>query len=352
MKRVFVGMSGGVDSSAAAYLLIQQGYAVEGMTFVAAIESGSRKCCSLEEIEAARKVCRFLGIPHHVIDLKDVFEARVIRYFLESYPAGLVPNPCIMCNRFIKFGALLEEAMSRGADMVATGHYARVLNQNGDIGLYRGLDPAKDQSYFLSYVPREMFAHVILPLGEKTKPEIRDIVARSGMPLSPSKGESQDVCFVPHDYRDYLRAHGVRLQRGDFLYEGRSVGKHEGIALYCLGQRRGLGIALGKRLYVREIRPQSGDIILGDIPRSREVWLRDINLLAPSLDQGPYLVQLRYQSESIPCTLQQEGNRIHLFLEKAAEIVTPGQFGVLYRDDRVIAAGIIDQTLLEENHAI
>ncbi|NPV39699.1 tRNA-specific 2-thiouridylase MnmA [Brevinematales bacterium NS] len=348
MTRVFVGMSGGVDSSAAAYLLKEAGYQVEGVTFVAAFESGTKKCCSLEEIEAAKRVCQFLGISHHVIDLKDVFEARVIRYFLEGYQQALVPNPCVMCNRYIKFGALVEEAISRGADMVATGHYARVFRDEKEVGLYRGKDITKDQSYFLAYVPKEMFSYVIFPLGDKTKAEVREIVARSGMPISSSKGESQDVCFVPGDYREYLLSHGVSLKKGDFLYEGKPVGKHRGLALYSLGQRRGLGVSIGKRLYIRSMDVESGNIVLGDVPKSRQVWLRDVNLLTSSFREGTYEVQIRYQSEFVACEVKWEGECLHLLLERPAEIVTPGQLGVLFLGDRVIASGIIDRTILEE----
>ncbi|MCX7882278.1 MAG: tRNA 2-thiouridine(34) synthase MnmA [Brevinematales bacterium] len=347
MKRVFVGMSGGVDSSAAAYLLLQSGYQVEGITFVAAFEEGTKKCCSLEEIEAAKRVCRFLGIAHHVVDLKDVFEVRVIRYFVEGYEKARVPNPCVMCNRFIKFGALVEEALSRGADMVATGHYARVLREGEDIGLYRGKDRAKDQAYFLAYVPREMFSYVIFPLGEKSKHEVREVVAKSGMPLSATKNESQDICFVPGDYREYLLSHGVCLQRGDFFYEGRVVGKHEGLALYSLGQRRGLGVSVGKRLYIREMDANTGNIFLGEMPKSRQVWLRDINSLVSSFEEGFYEIQLRYQSERIGGIVKWDGDRLFLSLEKPAEIVTPGQLGVLFRGERVIASGIIEKTILE-----
>ncbi|URA10787.1 tRNA 2-thiouridine(34) synthase MnmA [Thermospira aquatica] len=352
MKRVFVGMSGGIDSSAAAFLLKEAGYAVEGVTFVAALETGTKKCCSLEEIESARKVCRFLGIPHHVIDLKDVFEARVIRYFVEEYQQGLVPNPCVMCNRHIKFGALVEESLARGADMVATGHYARILPVKDGFGLFCGKDTSKDQSYFLSYVKREMFSYVLLPLGEMTKSEVRKLISDSGMPISSSKTESQDVCFVPGDYRDYLRARGVKSFAGDFVYQGQVVGKHEGVAFYSLGQRRGLKIAIGKRLYVRAIDAQNNRIILGELPKSRKLWLRELNLLVGDFEEGEYEIQLRYQSKRIKGWATWEEDRLALFLSQPAEIVTPGQLGVLYRNDQVMAAGIIDKTLLEEEDAV
>ncbi len=347
MKRVFVGMSGGVDSSAAAFLLKEAGYAVEGVTFVAAVETGTKKCCSLEEIESARQVCRFLGIPHHVIDLKDVFEARVIRYFLEEYQQGLVPNPCVMCNRHIKFGALVEECLSRGADMVATGHYARIVPLEDGPGLFCGKDTTKDQSYFLSYVRREMLSYVLLPLGDMTKSEVRKIVSDSGMPISSSKAESQDVCFVPGDYRDYLKVHGVRLVPGDFVYGGQVVGKHEGIALYSLGQRRGLRVAVGKRLYVREIDAKNHRIILGELPKSRKLWLRGVNVLVGAFGEGEYEVQLRYQSKRIRGVALWENDTLAITLSQPAEIVTPGQIGVLYSGDRVVASGIIDKTVLE-----
>ena len=346
MKRVYVGMSGGVDSSAAAYLLKEAGYDVCGITFVAAVETGTKKCCSLEEIEAARRVCRFLGIPHEVIDLKDVFEARVIQYFVASYEAGLVPNPCVMCNRYIKFGALLEEALARGADKVATGHYARVEAVEDGWGLFRGKDKLKDQSYFLSYVEREILPYVILPLGGMEKSEVRELVRRAGLPLSADKGESQDVCFVPGDYREYLRKRGVREREGEFVLDGRVIGHHRGVAFYSLGQRRGLGVAAGKRLYVREVDARNNRLVLGDAPQSRELWVGKVNVLVDDLKNGHYDVLLRYQSFLTGCEVSWEGERLHVVLDEPREIVTPGQFAVLYAGERVVASGMIEETRL------
>lgn len=342
MAHYFVGMSGGVDSSAAAFKLLSEGHRVTGVTFTAAQEEGSKKCCSLEEIQAARHVAEFLGIPHRTLDLRDVFETRVVRPFIDAYTRGLTPNPCVACNRFVKFGAMLDFAISEGADGLATGHYARVSETPDGFGLFRGADLSKDQSYFLSFIEPERLSLIHLPLGGMTKPEVRALVESSGMPISSRKAESQDICFVKDDYRDFLALRGVKERPGEFYYHGTAVGRHRGIPFYSLGQRRGLGIALGERIFVRELQPEEQRIVLGEKPVSVRFTVEPYQRMAPGFTGGRAEVQTRYQSRLSGCTvLEISPSEVRVELDQPQEIVAPGQYAVFYIGDRVVASGMI-----------
>ncbi len=348
MSKVFTGMSGGVDSSVAAWLLKEQGHSVTGVTFTAAFEQGSRKCCSIRDIEDARKVCSFLGIPHRVIDLKDVFQARIISHFVDSYRRGLTPNPCVLCNRHVKFGALLEHALQEGAEFLATGHYASVERdgQTGEFLIRRGKDAAKDQSYFLACVEPEKLPHVILPLGDWTKTDIRKQAEKAGLPVHAHKPESQDICFVKDDYRDFLAAEGVKETPGEFFHNGRAVGIHKGIPFYSYGQRRGLSVALGQRLFVREFDPAANRIVLGEKPYVRDFTVEQPNLFRGDFRGGDYSVQVRYQSEILKCAVSRAEGVLSVSLEKPFGIVAPGQVAAFYDGDNLVAGGVISRARL------
>ncbi len=342
MSHIYVGMSGGVDSSAVAWLLQQQGHSVTGITFVGLVEQGSKKCCSLEEINSARKVCDYLGIGHKTLDLKDIFEAKIVSRFVRDYERGLTPNPCVLCNRHIKFGALLEFALSQGADAFATGHYARIAEVEGELLLRKAHFAPKDQSYFLSFVEKDMLPYMRFPLGDYKKPEVRQIVDDSGMPIKADKAESQDVCFIKDDYRDFLRGAGIEEKEGEFWYNGAKVGKHKGIPFYSYGQRRGLNVALGERAFVREFDQAQNRIILGPKPTARRFTVRDMNIFTDKFVSGAYDVQIRYQSAIIPARVDRTESGASIEMEHPQEIVSPGQIAVFYVGDLIYASGVIE----------
>lgn len=346
MSVVFVGMSGGIDSSVATFLLKEKGFKVVGITFLGVEEEGSRKCCSYEEVINAKKVADFLGIEHRVINLKDVFKTKIISYFIESYKAGLTPNPCLLCNRYIKFGALLEYALAEGADFFSTGHYAKIEETNGELLIRRGKDRIKDQSYFISYIEREKLPYIKLPLGNYNKSEVREINRIARLPVESNRPESQDICFVPDDYRKFLENNEVKGRPGNFIYEGKNIGMHRGIPFYCYGQRRGLGIALGKRVFVRKLDVNRNEIHLGEKPFSKEFCVRDLNIFTESFVEDVYDIQVRYQSPVEKGKVLFKDNKVYVTLEKPRELVTPGQFAVFYKNDFVYASGIIDEVIL------
>lgn len=339
MSNVFVGMSGGIDSSVAAFLLRKKGHDVTGITFTAVNESGVKKCCSIEEIRSARKVCEHLGIPHRVIDLKDIFRAKIIQNFIESYKKGDTPNPCVLCNRFIKFGALLEYSLSEGAEHFATGHYARIVRKSGGYFISRGKDAKKDQSYFLSYIEKDKLQHILLPLGGLDKPAVRKIAVKAGLPIDARKPESQDICFIQDDYRDFLALHGVKEKHGEFILNGKKIGIHKGVPFYSFGQRRGLNIAAGERVFIREIDAAHNRIVLGEKPVSRCFTVERPNVFAERFKNGTYDIQVRYQSRLIKGKAEYLNGIISVELERPAEIVAPGQFAVFYRRGLVAASG-------------
>lgn len=341
-EKIFVGMSGGVDSTASLKILYDEGWAVEGLTFVGLGEAGTRKCCSAEEIGDAKRVCAALGVPHRVLDLKELFRARVRNPFVQSYLKGETPNPCMLCNRFAKFGALVEYAVGEGASYVAMGHYSGLECLDGEYFFKIGTDAAKDQSYFLGMIEPELLPYLKFPLADKTKAEVRSIVAASGLPIRADKSESQDICFVPADYRDYLRAEGIPETPGPILYEEKVIGTHRGAPFYALGQRRGLGVALGEKAFVRTIDAVNNTIILGKKPASRRFTVDGLNVFSKKFGNGPWLVQTRYRSVRGRAELSAyDGASCSVLLREPQEIVSPGQYAVFYQDGLVYAAGRI-----------
>ena len=371
---VLLGMSGGVDSSVAALLLTEWGYNVTGVTLQvweheddAAVTKKweERGCC---KVGLARHVAKRLGIPHHVVDTRETFRKNVVDDFISGYLAGTTPNPCVRCNERVKFGMLYQLAKAGGADFVATGHYARVIPLQGSsvilseapalsregknlkgYGLFRGVDKKKDQSYFLYRIAAAWLPHILFPVGHLHKEDVWQRVEELGLPADEMK-ESQEICFVTQgDYREFLTEEAPQAQRpGPFLDpEGRTIGEHRGIAFYTPGQRKGLGLATGERLYVQQVNPETNAVVVG---RSENLFrkactIHDLNWLAADVPQTLDHVEIKYRYASPAVTghvqPQTAGNLLIEFQEPQ-KALSPGQSLVLYHDDRVLGGGMIE----------
>jgi tRNA-specific 2-thiouridylase len=349
--RVFVAMSGGVDSSVAALLLKEAGYQVVGVTMrLYSLANGTppyyRGCCSLDDVEDARRACHRIGIPHYVVNMEEEFRTFVIDYFCREYRRGRTPNPCLACNEWIKFTFLLRRARFLGADFLATGHYARIVPSNGGWRLLKAVDPLKDQSYVLYMMGQEELAHTLMPIGWHTKEEVRRIAQEAGLP-NASKPDSREVCFIPDgDYRPFL-AGRMPLSPGPIVdREGNILGTHRGIELFTVGQRRGLGIAAGRPLFVTGLDPHHRQVIVGP----EEELYTDI-LLASEVrytsgrePKGPLGIKakIRYRSPEADAVLYPDGGRALVRFLKPQRAVTPGQAVVFYRGEEVLGGGIIE----------
>ncbi|MCQ2429948.1 MAG: tRNA 2-thiouridine(34) synthase MnmA [Clostridia bacterium] len=345
--KVFAAMSGGVDSSAAACLLAEAGLTVTGATM--------KLLCSDEadrDAKDARAVCEKLGIPHEVIDFTGEFRRVVIGNFADEYSAGRTPNPCVICNKYLKFGALLRAAEAAGHDRIATGHFARIdRDANGRYLLKRAVDETKDQSYMLWMLDQEQLSRTLLPLGAMRKTEVRAIAADRGL-VTAHKSDSQDICFVPDgDYAGFLiRKTGAVPIPGDFVdSEGHVLGKHRGLIHYTVGQRKGLGIALGQPMFVASKDPDTRRVVLcgGDSPLlfRRVVTLSHLNLIAADRLDGPVRCEakLRYRHNAAPAVLYQTGeDSAVLTFDTEQRAPAPGQSAVFYDGDTVIGGGLID----------
>ena len=337
-KRVLVGMSGGVDSSVTVLLLKEQGYDCVGATMEL---MGS----SPENIEDARQTAGRLGIPHHVLGFADAFEEKVVRRFVEAYERGETPNPCVDCNRFLKFGLLYQKARELGCDLIATGHYAQVLEDGaGGFRLVKGADPGRDQSYVLYPIPREQLAHTLFPLGRLSKAEVRAIAEREGFP-NARKGDSQDICFIPDgDYLSFMeRYSGKTYPAGDILDQaGKVVGRHRGAAGLTIGQRRGVGVSSSGRIYVCAKCMEDNTVTVGpeESLYSTGCAARDWNWLVEPPEQ-PFaaLVKTRYRQREQPVRVVPEGERVRLEFAQPQRAVTPGQAAVVYDESGAVLGG-------------
>jgi tRNA-specific 2-thiouridylase len=351
--RVIVGMSGGVDSSAAAALLLEQGYDVVGITLKLwpqdCVNRAEDKCCGPQAVADARAVCHSLGIPFYLVDEAAEFQSKVIQYFADEYKAGRTPNPCVLCNQNLKFGRLIDRADRLGARYVATGHFAR-LERNGDgrVLLKRGRDLWKDQSYFLFSLRQEQLARALFPLGEKTKQDTRE-VARHCRLKTADKEESMEICFVPdNDYGRFLReANLAQAHAGDIVdLQGRVVGRHEGIEFYTIGQRKGLGLSAPKPLYVVELDAATNRVVVGDesVLERDEFVVERCNWIPFDGPPGQIDVtaKIRYNHPGTPATVSPLADgKVRVKLHTPQRAITPGQAAVFYQDDLVVGGGWI-----------
>jgi len=364
--RVLVAMSGGIDSSVAAVLLHEQGYEVIGMTMKTwdyASSGGSKKetgCCSLDSINDARHVAVNLGFPHYIIDIREEFGDYVIDHFTNEYLEGRTPNPCVLCNTHIKWDALLRRADKLGCDFIATGHYANVRQVNGRFVISKGVDEAKDQSYALWGVSQASLARTIFPLGHLTKPQVRQMATDRGFLDLVNKSESYEICFIPdNDYRGFLkrRIPGLEAQvaGGEFIFEdGTVVGHHQGYPFYTVGQRKGLGIALGIPVFVVEIRKDTNQVVLGtDQALLRDaLWAGQLNMIKyPDLIDRPTegIVRIRYNDKTgTPAIMAQENGRMKVLFHQPVFAIAPGQAAVFYESDDVIGGGWIQSSFRQD----
>lgn len=346
-----IAMSGGVDSSVTALLLQKEGYACRGMMMrlFEQDDEASRQKQARDQADAAA-VCARLGIPFECVDLRDRFREEVMSRFVKTYNEGETPNPCIYCNRSLKFGSLLELAAERGCEILATGHYARVL-KNEETGLYelhKALNPAKDQSYVLYQLTQEELSHIRFPLGDLSKETVRQEAAETGLDVA-SKGESQDICFIPDgDYAAFIERFSRQISEpGNFVLEdGTVLGRHKGIIHYTIGQRKGLGIAWKEALFVASLRPETNEVVLGPEASvfSKTLLAEDANYISGRAPEPGTLVEVRTryrQKERQAAVYPLEGGRFRLEFTEPQRAVTPGQAAVLYDGSRVIGGGLI-----------
>ena len=352
--RVVIAMSGGVDSSVSAALLKEQGYDVIGVSLQlydpVPKEPGCRMktCCSLDDVLDAGRVAKKLGIPFEVIDMRAEFKEQVIEYFIAEYAAGRTPNPCIRCNELIKFDLLLAKAKEMGAELLATGHYARTgEDEQGNKFLLTGLDPAKDQSYFLFTLTQEQLRHIVFPVGRLEKPEVRKLASAYALPVA-QKHESQEICFIPdNDYVKFLESRGVAQKPGEVvLGDGTVIGRHSGVHRYTVGQRKGLGIAWKQPLHVlaidtetnRVVVGESGELAVSALTAARAVWST-----TPSGSEFRAACRIRYRHAPAPCRVViRAGERFEVYFDTPQTSVTPGQAAVLYDGERVLGGGWIE----------
>ncbi len=339
MYKVAVAMSGGVDSSVAALILKDRGYNVFGITM-------SISECSGNTVETASQIAAKLGIAHYVADMEKDFHERVIEPFCHEYGLGRTPNPCILCNRNIKFGLLNDKARELGADLLATGHYARILETQEGLKLLKGIDSAKDQSYFLYILKQEQLKRLLMPLGGLTKTEVKQIAC--GLGIDTLVGyESQDICFIPNNGYDEFISKNVKTESGDILdTDGAVIGRHRGLAYYTVGQRQGLGLSSNNRRYIVRLDPQNNTVILGERDQLFLTKLRAGNLTWTSGNIPLFMEQIsariRYRASESPVKIKLADGFCDVEFEQPQWAITPGQSIVFYRGDEVLGGGIIE----------
>ena len=354
-KKVVIGMSGGVDSSVAAWLLQRQGYEVMGVTMQIwqdedpDTEAENGGCCGLSAVEDARRVASALGIPYYVMNFKKDFKERVIDYFMDEYLRGRTPNPCIACNRYVKWESLLQKSLAIGADFIATGHYAQVEQlPNGRYAVKRSKTAAKDQTYALYNLTQEQLSRTLMPVGAYTKEEIRSMAEELGL-LVAKKPDSQEICFVPDkDYARFIEEHaGRKIPEGNFVWtDGTVIGRHKGITHYTVGQRKRLGLSMGRPVVVTKICPDTNEVVIGE---EQDVFCQSLranrlNWMAAEQPKGEarFLAKIRYNHKGALCSVRMTGeHEAECILDEPVRAVTPGQAVVFYDGDYVAGGGTI-----------
>lgn len=344
-SKVAIGLSGGVDSSAAAYLLQKQGYDVIGITM--------RLCPEVEVSDDAEKVAKKLNIPHYIIDLTKEFKEHVINNFAEEYLNGRTPNPCAVCNKYIKFGAMLDKARELGADFIATGHYAKIEEHNGRYLIVSAKDDKKDQTYMLYSLSQEVIKHMLMPCGNYTKSEIREIAKMIGLEVY-NKKESMDICFIPNNnHGEYIKnlKLGNAIKQGNFINkEGKILGKHKGIMYYTIGQRKGLGLSLGEPAFVTDIIPEKNEILIG-----KEEEIFKTTLIAKNVNFIPFdklentmevKAKIRYSAPKSDASItMMDNDRVKVVFDEKQRAITKGQRVVFYIEDLLLGGGTIEEVI-------
>ena len=358
-KKVAVGMSGGVDSSVAAYLLKEQGYDVIGVTMQIwqdetpedIAENGG--CCGLSAVEDARRVADVIGIPHYVMNFKREFKENVIDYFMDEYMHARTPNPCIACNRYVKWEALLDRAVAIGCDYIATGHYARVLKlDNGRYAVCKSKTDKKDQTYALYNLTQEQLSRTLMPVGEYEKDEVRHIAESAGL-ITAHKPDSQEICFIPdNDYARYIENEsGRKFPEGNFVdVNGNVLGRHKGIIHYTIGQRKGLNLPMGRPVFVLAIRPETNEVVIGDNEDTfhKALIASRVNYMSMESIDRPTKVnaKIRYSHKGAACTVEMTGkDEIKCTFDEPVRAITPGQAIVFYDGDIVVGGATIDKVI-------
>lgn len=340
MPKVLLGMSGGVDSSAAAIVLMKNGYEVAGCTV--RMFDGTEK-----NISDAKAVCEKLGIEHFVFDFSDVFKEKVIGNFIDAYFMGDTPNPCVECNRYLKFGKMLEKAQELGYDCIATGHYAQIRQDNGRYILSRPKDKAKDQTYFLYNLTQHQLAHTLFPLADLDKPTIRNLAAEAGL-INADKPDSQDICFVPDgDYASFIKSNTDKnIPCGNYIdSNGNILGQHSGMIHYTIGQRKGLGVTFGRPMFVVGKNAADNTVTLGgsDELFTTKLAACDVNFVGGEIPSGKIRIsaKVRYSQKEQPATAEMQGDRLEVIFDEPQRAIASGQAVVLYDGDDVIGGGKI-----------
>ncbi|MBR1928616.1 MAG: tRNA 2-thiouridine(34) synthase MnmA [Paludibacteraceae bacterium] len=349
-----MAMSGGIDSSVAAMLLLEQGYELVGVTFRTfdSIKESclvrEKGCCSVESIMEAKHLAQKLGFEHHILDYRQIFKDTVIKNFVEEYSCGRTPNPCVLCNSHIKWGEMIKAADNLGCDLIATGHYAQIEQFRGHWYLKNAIDKKKDQTYFLWMLTEDNLKRTIFPLGGLEKTQVRNLAAQHGYEQLSKKSESQEICFIPNnDYRTFLQDQGIRISQGEYVdAQGKVLGRHEGYQNYTIGQRKGLGIALGEPKFVVKIDASNNRVTLGSHDdllscyiHATDVRLRDKDWL---LSDPQVEVRIRYRSAVVKARIESfEGDRITIETQEPVWGITPGQSLVIYKNSLLVGGGII-----------
>lgn len=356
-SRVLMAMSGGIDSGVSAMLLKQQGYELIGVTFrtfdsiTESCIAREKGCCSIDSIMEAKHLAQTLGIEHHILDARQEFKDTVIKDFIDEYLQCRTPNPCVVCNKVIKWGLMMEMADKLDCQFLSTGHYARIASHNGRLFLQRGVDNSKDQTYFLWDIPQNLLQRTLFPLGNLTKTQVRQIAAENGFVKLSQKKESEEICFIPdNNYRNFLQKEVNNLStlhnEGNFVdVDGNILGTHCGLYNYTIGQRKGLGIALGKPMYVVALDKESNSVVLGDKTDllSSTMLVKNINMMKyDKIEDGLKVTcKVRYRNLGALAALYNDSDKIRVEFETPVESITPGQSALFYENDDVVGGGII-----------